>query len=460
MNETETRTRYTATYASFRDVWGPWSATSSPATFVPFETFTRAPLVKGDHVKALPYWSRMEKSTVSDVPHLIRAMSGSVATSLGKWRMPTPDDIPLRPSPYSYPDLTMFEDTTWNANLARYVTWPDVTVPSTTVEVWKRLESLADTKALGNLRKAMANLPMIFAERRETLALAGRYASRIARTVKAAQDSSLEEFRKVKPKNRSAVAKAIADEHLSVVFGLLPLIGEVEGMVEYLNTDRLDFIRSRGLQVELRTDSSKYSQEVIPDAGWPNLMRGSFGKVYTGRDDATQFGVRTALRYKLSSRIVADLSRLGFEPIGTAFDLVPLSFVTGWVSNFDYWIRDLSPKIGLEFETGSRNRRALRSVHQTSMYLPESSYAIYQGSAKPFAATKLSRLDQRTVIETEPEASLSWDVEVGVKEIASGISLTLQRTLKPLKRSFAQKQFRYKGPKPKWLSEIRYTGRK
>jgi len=209
----------------------------------------------------------------------------------------------------------MFEDTTWNANLARYVTWPDVTVPSTTVEVWKRLESLADTKALGNLRKAMANLPMIFAERRETLALAGKYASRIARTVKAAQDSSLEEFRKVKPKNRSAVAKAIADEHLSVVFGLLPLIGEVEGMVEYLNTDRLDFIRSRGLQVELRTDSSKYNQEVIPDAGWPNLMRGSFGRVYTGRDDATQFGVRTALRYKLSSTIVADLSRLGFEPI-------------------------------------------------------------------------------------------------------------------------------------------------
>ncbi|UJQ85146.1 MAG: putative maturation protein [Leviviridae sp.] len=459
MNETEVRTRYTAAYANTREVYGPWSFNSSPATFVPFETFTRAPLVKGDHVKALPYWSRLEKSTVADVPHLIRAMGGSVATSLGKWRKPRLDDIPLIPAPYWYPDLSMFEDLTWNANLARYVTWPNVTVPSTTVEEWKRLESLADTKALGNLRKAMANLPMIFAERRETLALAGKYVTRIARTAKAAQDKSLKEFRKVKPRNRSAVAKAIADEHLSIVFGLLPLIGEVEGMVEYLNTDRLDFIRSRGLQVELRTNSSKYQQQVTADAGWPNFMRGSVGVVYTGSEDATQFGVRTALRYKLSSTIVADLSRLGFEPIGTAFDLVPLSFITGWVSNFDYWIRDLSPKIGLEFETGSRNRRALRSVRQASVYLPESSYAVY-ASALAFEATKLSRLDQRTVLTTEPQSSLSWDVEVGVKEIASGISLTLQRTLKPLKRSFAQKQFRYKGPKPKWLSEIRYTGRK
>jgi len=395
-------------------------------------------------------------STKANVPHQLTAISGYVSTAVGVSRPATDKDVPL-PSGY-LPDYSQVEFAHWSANLARYVPQPNLELPMYDGDSWKTLESLADTKALGNLGKALVNLPLIFAERRETIELIGRKVAFIAKTVKSAQERSLEQFKLTRYKDRRRVAQAIAGEHLALVFGMLPLVDEVEGLIEFVTTDRLDFLRSRGIQVKASDTTLKTSTAVMANDGWPNYFRGKWGTVWTGTREVNLQAVRTALRYKLTTAVGHDFYKLGFDPVGAAFDLVPLSFMTGWVSNFDYWIRSLSPFYGLEFETGSRNRRTYREVTQKSWFNPDGVYTVYGGS-KAFESMGNRRRDERTVLFAAPDAALHWDVEVGLYEVAAGASIAVQRYLKPLKRVISQKQFRYKGPRPKWLPQIRYTGR-
>lgn len=69
---------------------------------------------------------------------------------------------------------------------------------------------------------------------------------------------------------------------------------------------------------------------------------------------------------------------------------------------------------------------------------------------------RITRND-RSVLLSAPIAELDWDFEVGFSEVAAGVSLTVQRYLKPLKRVIAQKPFRYRGPKVRDLPPVRYS---
>lgn len=416
------------------------------------------PLAKGDHVHALPYWSEVMQMTKTDLTGILWSYMGDVYP--GDFGRATFGDATDWPWPrYRGGEMNK---ATWTFNVTSFVTHPPLALPNGSDAEWNTLVRLADTKALGNLRKALVNLPLIIAERRETLAMLGKKVAQIARAANALQTKSMDELKRTSPKNRRAVIRRISNEHLEFVFGWVPVLSEIEGIADFIQKDQLDFIRSRGVQV-LRS-SSQYASAtpMVPYWAQNSYFSGGspFGTMDSKGTKTTSIGVRTALRYRLSSTLVGDLYALGFDPVGAVFDMVPLSFISGWISNFDYWIRTLTPTFGLEFETGSRNRRRFQAFDVKGRFYPVKTGRYHCiGKVDEGHVYGNIRRDEREVLHAPPESTLDWDVEVGLYEVAAGASLLIQRYLKPLRKSFKVRVFRYKGPRPKWLKEIRYTGR-
>lgn len=438
------------------------------STYIAETTESSSDLKLGDHILALPYWSERHMTTRSDAPCSLVGIVGDIHTDVEPYfpiRDATLSDWPLALAPFHRAvnvTSTVYR-ADWSFNGQQFCQPAPCELPEGSKAEWESLVRLADTKALGNARKALVNLPMIFKERRETLSMIGGKVASMAKGARALQTRSLAEFRKTKPKNRTQAAKRISNEHLEFVFGWLPVIGEIEGAIEFFERDNLDFIRSRGVQTQFQPDTtSKRTQGVSLSYGSIYFGGGfGWGTMETHSTAKSLISVRTALRYKLTTQCAGAAYALGFEPFGTVYDMIPLSFISGWISNFDYYVRTISPLVGMEFETGSRNRRKHSEVRNVSIFSRNtSSRQKFYGAVSPIYTDETRTRDDREVIFVEPEASLDWDVEVGLYEVAAGISLTLQRFIKPLKRDIRVKQFRYRGPRPKWLKTIRYTGRK
>lgn len=453
-----------ASYVDGRKLVSQIEAGKNVSLYESVESEDRAQTAHGNHVLALPYWSEFKQLNKTDKQDYVEIYTGTIYTSKSTTREATIHDWPWPEKPgFGSASLNNFAiQAKWGFNLTRFLSHPTLSLPQGSDIDWNLLIRLADTKALGNVRKGLINLPLIMLERRETLRMIASKVQLMAKSAKALQTKSSAEYaraKKKKPITRRNVARRIASEHLEFVFGWLPTISEVEGLAELVQADRLDFIRSRGVQV-LRTETKLDYLPVVAKPLTKTLLSVSyFGKVKTVGIERSSIGVRTALRYKLSSKLIGDAYRIGFEPISNAFDFIPLSFLTGWISNFDYWIRTLAPEIGIEFETGSRNRRMSHSFQVEGEYIPSTLGNQHHAPVKTKANGSYRR-DEREVLHEAPSASLEWDVEVGLYEVTAGASLLIQRFLKPLKRDILAKPFRYKGPRPKWLKEIRYTGRK
>ncbi|UJQ85272.1 MAG: putative maturation protein [Leviviridae sp.] len=415
------------------------------------ETDSRRPLQRGDHVHATPYWNLTSKVSRPIKPLSFRT-----------WNR-YPEGYPW-PDGYVNANGTTSEvySCTFTLNAQVCLDVPSLRLPPYDEALVRRLTQLADTKALGNVRRALANLPMLFKERKETLRMIGKRGSDIAKSATSAQRRSVSTYRSLKgARNKRAFAKAVADEHLELIFGWLPLMAEVEGAAEYLQREQLDFIRGRGIQAERDTTSSKTEHVVKFPSAFTSSQSGNREVLRTNQGstliDTTS--VRTALRYKLSSEIVGDAYALGADPIATLFDMIPLSFVTGWVSNLDFWVRTLTPEVGMTFETGSRNLRR-DNTYQVRGIVRRNNADRWFGNPvmETVDASGQIRRNDRSVLTEPPVAKLMWDVDVGLFEVTAGVSLMLQRYLKPLKRSIAQRPFKYRG-KTRYLPPIRYSSR-
>lgn len=426
----------------------------------PVETVERqTPPVQGDHVKALPYWSRLHKSA---------AYGDGIVEYVAQWNNTALVGNVIPPQTCSA-QQQLGSLTVGNFDVWGYTAAPEVlAVPTGTAAQWQFCEHMANTKARANLNKGLINVPLLIAERKETAELIGTNVKRMAATIRDVATRDLSRIRKLKKQaDKRRVARGIANEHLAIIFGMLPLIDEVEGAVELLERPVLDFIRSRGLFNMVLSETSIDTTSAVTAPSNISLMN-SAGRVATVTSKGVSrktISVRTALRYKLSSQLAQTGRHLGFEPVGAAFDLIPLSFIVGWFSNLDDYIRALAPIVGAEFETGSRNRRQKHmidfsvTVHPSapgSLYGNPTRFVIPPQLKEPNMYIAEKRHDTRFVLTEPPETNLHWDVDVGLAEIAAGLSLTVQRYVKPLKRLAKAKEFRYKARKPKWLKALTY----
>jgi hypothetical protein len=333
-----------------------------------------------------------------------------------------------------------------DVDLAPRVPWKLPDLPQISAAELEFLKVAARTKALASARRAMVNLPMILKERRETIQMVGKRASSIASAARSLQERDLGTWRRTPKGQRRRVASDIANGHLEAVFGWLPIISEIEGACDFITQDpEITHIKVRGNHGQF--DNGSESREA-PMYLW-GLLPGWEAQIPQGKTVAydniqSVVSVRCALRYEITSGIQS-ARQLGADPIGFLFDAYPLSFISGWVSNLDMWIRALSPLVGLEFTTGSETVKYQRTVDGQLRWVPpgpSAGYPVIRTTHSQTAYSLNRTRYERAVLYEEPETGLQWQNNLSLFSVTAGASLAIQRYSKPLARLLREKRFR------------------
>jgi len=397
-------------------------------------------LVKGDRVHASPFTGTYREC----VP-----ISGELSSS-------------YRNTNASGPDKTHCGDTAGTYAKTKveagylYELRDPVAVPSDAA-LEQRLRDSAETKALANLTQGFYNLGILLAERQKSVSYVKDKALQIARLVKERQLSSLQRYNRTKRKDRHEMARQISNEHLAFMFGLLPMIDEIKGICDLLGSKTSLVITGRGRQAKDQLDLT-YQQIRSLQVG----SQTGYGAM------ASQCEFETRTRYSVRSGIVCDLSveslaRLrdhGLNPVATFYDLIPLSFLSDFVSNTGTFLRAFDPLLGYSFRTAYstlwRERKVFAKV-SGSKYVLKGSSSEQSVETTGFAQGYARYLYvQRTPLREMPLPTWLVQNNLSLAKAATIASLAIQRYLKPVQVLIGKRPFRYRGPRPKYLPPIKY----
>jgi len=128
---------------------------------------------------------------------------------------------------------------------------------------------------------------------------------------------------------------------LGVQYGWLPMLADIHGAATTL---------SEGLQNNPPLTVTRISKDTDFDgsdfppysSAWITEAKGSFNR-----------GVEISATYSIRDAYLYDLTRLGLtNPLSTAWEVVPLSFVADWFIPIGSFLESLTPPIGLVFKHG------------------------------------------------------------------------------------------------------------
>lgn len=317
------------------------------------------------------------------------------------------------------------------------------------------LSNASVTKALASARSGYNNVPLLIAERRRTIDMITKRSRQIIDVVKREQTSALERYLKTRKSQRKLVAHDIASGHLEVLFGVLPLIGEIEGLAEQLAAKESIFITGRGRMRNI-VETVGPTIETWRNIGINNNRNFLAVVADVRKIETRNASTRTSLRYKVDIDAFQRLRDNGFNPIATAYDLVPLSFLSDFVSNLGSWLRAYDPMFGCEYLTGS-----------TSIFYEDAVDNIVSGrrivngfwtmTTSSFGSvSQAGRYFRRIVHASAPSPTLQWQNNLTPGKLATAAALVVQRYLKPVRALLKVREFRYRGPRPKFLPPIRY----
>lgn len=319
-----------------------------------------------------------------------------------------------------------------------------------------RIRSQAILKAQASLRKQVASLPLLFAERKATLKTVHGYSKFILNNVITMQRKDVKKWlaaikRQSTPQQLKTLANQIANRHLEFVFGVMPILDDISKSIDHFSKPRLDVRTGRGrdrliIETDRRTESILDRHNISEHIFYVQNV--------TGRDD---YSVRCDLRCEITSHVLNNASLLGFNPIYTWYDLTPLSFIVGWFSNFNTWLQSLDPILGLEYVTGSSSIMSKQSFDRRSSVFAKNS-ADLNRSASGSGSSSMTHVDFRRVVhERMPEIQgIQIMDKTSLFTYAASVSLAIQRLIGKTERVIRQKPFKYRGHRPRNLPPIKY----
>lgn len=149
---------------------------------------------------------------------------------------------------------------------------------------------------------------------------------------------------------RGKVAKKLTDPYLAYVYGVVPLLQDIHGILELAQSQSKQPLLFHGSATARRTyNASDFGK-------WnPTYDRGEW---WTG--NSTESRTRTTLWAKLSDEFSGTrvLNQLGLvNPASLVWELVPYSFVIDWLLPVGPVLSALTAPAGLDFVGGSTSRR-------------------------------------------------------------------------------------------------------
>lgn len=330
-------------------------------------------------------------------------------------------------------------------------------IPSTPMDasLMEKMRGIAETKALADVRRSYNNMPLLLVERRETFKMIVKRVRLLTRQGLSAQRDALAKYFGSHPNARRQVAKDLANLHLEMLFGWLPVMAEIEGLCDQLAAEKSQILTGRGRMANdvVTRESFVTSDDYHLRVDHWNCPAG-FAVV---SDLRRRHSARTSLRYEINIAAAQALRDNGFNPVATFYDLVPLSFLSDFVSNLGTFLRSYDPLIGCRYITGSTStwyeEERISKMIPRSFVNPWGYQVTMSGDGQQSAR---SLLVDRFPLVKPPEASLWFVNNLTLGKAATAAALAVQRYLKPLRRAVGVRPFRYKGPRPKYLPPINY----
>lgn len=419
--------------------------------------------LKGNHVDALPYWTKKLE---------YQAPSGSVKFLFSKKIIRT-SGSPAYLAANVCDGATVNERAELSVN-AEDIPWSRiVAIPALTKDINSPIAShadinfarvMAETKAKNSLRRGLTNLPMMFAERAQTMKTIQTKSNAIIDVIKNRHKADFSRWTRIKgSRNKKLFAKRAAADHLELIFGILPLINDLQGLAEYATLPETTFVKGKGKHAAFQRETVvKRHNSRMPGEDYFYLN----GSSVTHFDLLHSFIV--SLRADVTSQLGTKSQQLGFSPLYNLYDAVPLSFVLSWFSNFGHWIGSLDPLIGAEFRTGSvshLSRETVRTEFHGEDIQPYSELPGATDVTQTFTQCRGSleyvcrkTHTTRTVLTSEPDSDFLFYNNMSLFSVGASISLAIQRKLKIPKRMMVNSPFKYKGRKTvKNLPPIKYV---
>jgi hypothetical protein len=337
-----------------------------------------------------------------------------------------------------------------------------------------RCRTIAGNSAVSNVKAQKVNLSMAFAQRKESLSLikngmlkTAQALSAIARKDWKALSRAIGESHHARRRNLKAreelldqlrkSSKNVSSKYLATIFGLSPLISDVQGLIDEVVSDPrpLEFVATgRFKQV---VEVSRAIQG--PWIAWGTLPTYGPNRNYTTKSYASS---RCFLRYRVDSKALQDMARLGLiNPGYTLWDYLPWSFVIDWVVNIGQWLNTLDADAGLTFITGCYSEQI---VHETTVVIDPFSLESTSGSppvtkqvvsAGYTPGFKNSKTFERYPINAPISTVLQFKNPFSIFTAAASIALALQ--MQNIKRSIRPREFSYRAPRSKDLTPIRWV---
>jgi len=332
---------------------------------------------------------------------------------------------------------------------------PLYALPAPDPELMAFLTGMSQTSANADLRRGLVNVPLLLAERKETVTYLVGKAKQLSSLIRGRQSKDLRRWISTRKRDRSRVAKDIANEHLGLLFGLLPLIDEVKGAAELLSQPATIVVTGRGRRA--KEDSSDEDISNIPVV-WGDAASGYSVAYNAHRVTRIRYSARTSISVDL---VIAEAQKLrdwGFNPLATVYDLVPLSFLSEFVSNLGTFIRALDPLVGVRFRTGNTTTWEELveevTVEGTSSTLADGPYLASVSTAGSGKGFQRWLRVTRVPLTDFPDNELFFANNLTIAKAITVGALAIQRYLKPANRLISMKPFRYKGPRPAYLPPI------
>lgn len=297
-----------------------------------------------------------------------------------------------------------------------------------------RLITQACTKALANVGAPQVLGLAMLAQLQQTLATLRDPLQGISRAIA--------RLKSKKGATLGHLSKDMADQHLAVIYGILPLMGDVSGIVKALTTATSKRYTARGFASESKASAP---QRTYNDGQVSGPVQQVFNRTLS---------VRSYALYELNVTLA---DRLGFSygslP-ATVLELTPWSFVLDWFVNLQDLIEALTPRFGINYlAEGYTIQDVGSSVEQLGDLTAVTPG--WKATGGGDIATYSYIAKERVVTKMADHVGLTWRPRLNVSTITAAISLIVSNLPDPKTNvSKGDRRFRHL---PKHVSLLRFT---
>lgn len=195
-------------------------------------------------------------------------------------------------------------------------------------------EHLSQQKLYEKMGNQKVNLANMLGERRQTLSMMAEIVTSIAKALIAIKRGQLvKAFKSIFPTD----AKTVANTELMYMYGIKPLLSDLDGMMEHLAIPEkqvFDVIANKSIDIPFELEET-HSYRASPSC----ITR----VYYSG-----QVSVRYKVRCEIALPATRHASRLGLENLPALFwELTPWSFVVDWILPVGQYLQSLDSFSGL-----------------------------------------------------------------------------------------------------------------